>query len=222
MTDKEIINNLIVLAEFVSKCLGENVEVVIHDFSAGFNQSAVAVFNGHVSGRGIGAPLTPTGMAFLRDERIMQQDYIANYDGTTIDGKPVRSSTFFIRNRRNKIIGTFCVNVDISQYLILNKALEKLIYAEEVDAGCGAGYPHLLKESFPRSLEEHIGISISTQAAQTGRLLSEFTANDNIAVILELEKQGMFSIKGSVKAVAAALNISQPTAYRYLERIRQK
>lgn len=221
MTDKVIINNYIMIAEFVAKCLGDNVEVVIHDFSAGFNQSVVAIFNGHVSGRQVGAPMTPTGLTFLQEEEIMKRNYIANYDGTTIDGKPVRSSTFFIRNKKNKVIGTFCVNVDISQYLILSKALEKLIYTKNVNEDPGAGYPNFLKESFPRTLEEHIGLSVSTRIAQTGRSLSEFTASDNMAVIFELEKQGLFSIKGSVKAVAAALRISQPTAYRYLEKVRR-
>ena len=222
MTDKVIINSYILIAEFVAKCLGDNVEVVIHDFSAGFDQSVVAIFNGHVSGRQIGAPMTPTGLAFLQREEIMNRNYIANYDGTTIDGKPVRSSTFFIRNKKNKVIGTFCVNVDISQYLILSKTLEKLIYTENVDEDPVADYPNFMKESFPRTLDEHIGMSVSVRIAQTGRTLSEFTASDNMAVIAELEKQGLFSIKGSVKAVAAALRISQPTAYRYLERIRRQ
>lgn len=221
MTDKVIINNYIMIAEFVAKCLGDNVEVVIHDFSAGFNQSVVAIFNGHVSGRQVGAPMTPTGLAFLQEKEIMKRNYIANYNGTTIDGKPVRSSTFFIRNKKNKVIGTFCVNVDISQYLILSKMLERLVYTENMNGNPGAEYPNFLKESFPRTLEEHIEISVSTRIAQTGRSLSEFTANDNIAVISELEKQSLFSIKGSVKAVATALRISQPTVYRYLEKIRR-
>ena len=165
--------------------------------------------------------MTPTGLAFLRDEKVTKQDYIANYYGSTVEGRPVRSSTFFIRNRRNKIIGTLCVNVDISQYMTVNRILDKLIYAEQPGGNINTDYPSYLNESFPRTLDEHIDQTIADYEIQSGHSLSEFSVNDNIAVIEELQKQGLFSIKGSVKVVASVLKISQPSVYRYLEKINQ-
>ena len=43
---------------------------------------------------------------------------------------------------------------------------------------------------------------------------------DKLDIIRSLEGQGVFSTKGSVGQVARELHISEPTVYRYLQRIR--
>lgn len=49
---------------------------------------------------------------------------------------------------------------------------------------------------------------------------SRTTSEEKIEVISALEKQGVFSTKGAVSQVSNALNISEPTVYRYLKKIR--
>ena len=48
------------------------------------------------------------------------------------------------------------------------------------------------------------------------------TPQEKEQVIQALEHQGVFSTKGSVGQAAKELNISEPTVYRYLRRIRTR
>ena len=43
---------------------------------------------------------------------------------------------------------------------------------------------------------------------------------DKLEIVRILESQGVFATKGSVGQVARELHISEPTVYRYLQKIR--
>ena len=43
-----------------------------------------------------------------------------------------------------------------------------------------------------------------------------------MTIVKELQKQGIFLLKGAVKEVAKALNTSEPSIYRYLQNLSQK
>lgn len=53
--------------------------------------------------------------------------------------------------------------------------------------------------------------------AEAGRLSPE----ERISIVEELYKNGLFVLKGSVYALAKALEVSEPTVYRYLNRVKK-
>ena len=46
------------------------------------------------------------------------------------------------------------------------------------------------------------------------------SSNEKIEIVKELNEQGVFLLKGGVSKVAAALSISEPTVYRYLQKLK--
>ena len=84
------------LVEFLGQVLGEHGEVVLRDCRKP-NHDIVAIANGHVSGRTIGAPITDFTLSVLANEEWKEKDYVANYVGRAAPNKNLRSSTYFIR-----------------------------------------------------------------------------------------------------------------------------
>ncbi|MDR1205144.1 MAG: PAS domain-containing protein [Peptococcaceae bacterium] len=225
MSDQELLDRAVDFAEFVSQCFSDSVEVVVHDVRGDLEHSAIAVFNNTVSGRQVGAPMTQLGAQFLTEQKYQNMKSVCNYQGVTANGKLVRASTFFVRNRQGKTIGCICANVDLTHYLDAAQVLDKLIRFSERDPSefpeKGDGAQPRIQEDFSRSVTDSIGYIISEYTKQTDKKLVHFETDDKIAVVALMEKQGLFSFKGSIGEVAGILGISEPTLYRYLKKIKK-
>ena len=46
------------------------------------------------------------------------------------------------------------------------------------------------------------------------------TPEEKIATVREIERAGVFLLKGAVAQVAVALRVSEPTVYRYVRQVR--
>ena len=102
------------LVDFLGQILGEHGEVVLRDCRKP-NHDIIAIANGHVSGRTIGAPITDFTLSVLANEEWKEKDYVVNYVGKAAPNKNLRSSTFFIREN-GELVGQLCINIDMAPY----------------------------------------------------------------------------------------------------------
>ncbi|MDR3259825.1 MAG: PAS domain-containing protein [Fusobacteriaceae bacterium] len=204
------------LCEFISKCFGENVEVTLHDMRD-IEHSCIAIYNNYVSGRNTGAPMTNFGLNLLETEVFNEKNYVCNYKGLA-GGKILRSSTFFIRDDDEQLIGLLCVNVDITKYISLAKDLENLAYYDLL----GNYKEDQLVADFPKSVMEMINSALSEHMSNAGYDASRLNKDEKKNIIKELDEKGIFSLKGGLAQVALTLNISEPTIYRYLNEIKKE
>ncbi|MCX8647024.1 transcriptional regulator [Bifidobacterium sp. B4107] len=103
------------LVDFLGEILGPNAEVVLQSVKD-FSHSVVAIANGHLSGRTIGSPATDLVLRIWQNHKYEQRDYLTHYTGYTIQGHPMVSSTFFLRDARGRVIGFLCINFDNSAF----------------------------------------------------------------------------------------------------------
>lgn len=225
MENKKIIDNYKRLAEFLHHCFLDNCEIVVHDFTE-INNSIVAIFNGEISNRNVGAPVTDFALEILKNRRYEKEDYIATYTTVTKTGKKLRSATYFIKNDEDELIGLLCINIDVSIYeRVINifscfatgsgtrrvdePVQEEVIYNLCAEEGV---------ETFSSSVEEMIDEIIfkTTNGLPVERLLSD----EKIEVVRRLNEKGVFMLKGGVAIAAKALAISEATVYRYLSKLK--
>ena len=109
-----ILQHYIKLTEFLGKALGPDYEVALHDLTRK-DRSIIAIANNYISGREVGAPLTNMALSILRDKSYEHTDYHLHYYSINVNGKDLRSSTFFIKDN-GKLIGLLCINFDDSRY----------------------------------------------------------------------------------------------------------
>jgi len=116
----------VALVDFLADFLGEDTEIVLHDLTD-LEHSVVAIRNNHISGRKLGAPVTDLVLQILHDNDYSENNYLCNYKTHGKSGNLLKSGTFFIKNKKNKIIGILCLNMDIQKLYTLRKSLDALL-----------------------------------------------------------------------------------------------
>ncbi len=224
---KDILKPYAELVKFLGIVLGPDYEVALHD--VGEENCIVAIANGHVSGRDVGAPLTNKAKQFLQDQIYERENWELNYLGVSREGTPLRSSTYFIRDADGGIAGMLCVNFDDSRYRQMLLQVLRLCHPDEfLDAHEGISYaPSLLltqnaaAEQFPGTAEDAVSETVSQVLAATHYPVEKMTQDEKTEVVDKLNRRGVFAIKGAVSTVARALSSSEATIYRYLARVRR-
>ena len=215
------------LTEFLGAALGPDFEVALHDLTDK-NRSIVAIANNHISGREIGAPLTNMALSILKDRRYETTDYMLNYYGISVNGKDLRSNTFYIK-QNGRLIGMLCINFDDSRYRKLSQDILSLChpdpFADMLRPEEEAEFlPEFREdaEKFRNSTEAVVADAVARKLEQMGCTAQRLTPEERLQIIASLDEGGIFLLKGAVKDAAAALSCSQASIYRYLNQIRSE
>lgn len=126
------------LVDFLGELLGHDTEVVLQDVQD-FSHSVVAIANGHVSGRSVGSPATDLVLRIWQNHEFDHRNYLVHYAGYTREGRPIVSSTFFLRNTQDQVIGFLCINFDNSIFKETSKALRTA--SDYLDSISASGTP---------------------------------------------------------------------------------
>ncbi|MBC2399284.1 helix-turn-helix transcriptional regulator [Clostridium tetanomorphum] len=218
MNDEQILAMYIPIVNFIGDALGASCEVVLHDTRNASN-SVIAIKNNNVSGRKIGSPLTDLALKKLKDEKKNPEQYITKYSGKTKDGKILNSSTYFIRNDDNKIIGMLCINIDVTKLINF-----KNLFNELTNELIGEGKEDFIEEqnkeseNFTESIEELVMSIIENTLLEVDIPPERMSPDEKMNVVHSLNEKGVFLIKGAIGDVAKQLKTSENTIYRYLNK----
>ena len=117
------------LVDFLAEVFGDDAEVVLQDVSD-FNNSVISIRNNHISGRKLGAPATNLVLKVMNGN-FTDKNYVTNYRGVSAVGKVVRSSTYFIKDDKNVVVGMLCINIDIDKLVQLKNHLDGILKLPE-------------------------------------------------------------------------------------------
>ncbi len=202
------------LVAFLGKFFGKNVEVVLHDLSD-YDCSIIAIENGHISGRDIGAPLTNFALVKLRTQHYKYQRYFLNYEGVS-NNKKLRSASLFIYDDKDQPVGMLCVNMDTTEYAATAKVLMALC---EIDTSNHEVEP--IKEYFPHSVSDIVKDAYESAREYSLIEPERLTVDEKTEIIRRMNVDGIFQIKGTIGEVAKLLKVSEATIYRYLGKVRK-
>nr|WP_325229942.1 PAS domain-containing protein [uncultured Oscillibacter sp.] len=221
-TTHALLRQYVKLTEFLGAALGPDYEVALHDLTDK-SRSIIAIANGYISGREIGAPLTNMALGVLKDESYEWQDYRLHYSGVSAAGNPLRSSTMFIKED-GKLIGMLCINFDDSRFQSFAQQVLTLChpnqFVQALDQPPEEGHA-ARPETFRNSTEAVAQDAVAHELERLGVPADRLTSEERLQIIDALEKSGIFLLKGAVKDVAAGLGCSQASVYRYLSHIRK-
>ena len=197
----ETVRRFLPMVDFLEQILGKNSEIVLHDFSDP-DHAIVDIRNGIVSGRKVGGPATDLALKIMHDAKYRDLPFITGYEGRGAGGKTLESATYFIR-KNDEIVGMLCVNTDLSTVRSINAMAQQLM-------ACFDAAP-TRTEPAPIELLSARGLDV----ASLGQ-------SDRVDVIRHLNGNGVFMLKGAVACAATALGISEPSVYRYLQKVRKE
>jgi len=206
--DKTILARYDLVAEMIATTFGKGCEVVIHSLED-LGHSVVTIYNGEVTGRSIGSPITDLGLQVLNKAFESKEENLIPYFSKTKAGKPLKSVTLVIRNDETVPIGFLCVNFDLS--MPLNQFLE-------VFSPSGETLPS--GENFAPDVGELVAQAVADELEAISRITGVSPTEKNRRVVSNLEQRSVFDIKGSVELVAGELGVTKHTIYKYLREMR--
>lgn len=202
------------IAKGIAATVGKNCEVVIHDIHS--PEESIVFMVGNITNRSLKAPITNLVLEAIRNNGDESEDLIC-YQTKTKDGKILKSSTMFIRDKQKKIVGCMCINIDMTEFYLFQKLIDKYIdFPEKLDEGVTKD------ECFAENVNEVIENIIKQVIDSSPVHVSLMQKEDKIEVVKELDKKGVFLVKGSIDQVANHLGVSRYTIYNYLEETRFK
>ncbi|MBD8497815.1 PAS domain-containing protein [Paenibacillus arenosi] len=198
------------LVKGIAAQFGDNCEVVLHDLTLPYDRTIVAIENGHVTGRKVGDPGTNLGLELLRGST--ENGHKLNYVTQTKDGRLLRSTSLYMNNQDGTIIGSLCINFDITSLMIAEKTLQSITMTNlQTD----------VKESFVTNVNDLLDVLIQETQDVIGKPVAVMSKEDKMKMIALLDQKGAFLIKKSSEKICLYLGISKYSLYSYLDEVKQ-
>lgn len=190
---------------------GPKCEVAVHDFSD--LQHSLIHIAGNVTSRKIGSPITDLVLKELNKKDSAIED-IPSYRSQSSSGKIMKSTTVFLRDEENQIIGAFCTNYDISFLMEMSGEIQQFTYSSEENKD------EYISETFFKSVHDVIHDMVDQVILSLNKAPLQMTMEEKVHCVRLLNDKGVFLIKGATEYVAQTLSVSKFTVYNYLNKIR--
>lgn len=199
------------IGECIARQFGDDCEVALHDLTKPYDHTIVAIWNGHVTGRKVGGGGTDAGLSILRGTSLPKDEY--GYINKTKEGRILRSSSKYFLDEEGNVVGSLCINYDITGLIAGQSSMLKLI--QQAEKGNK-------KEVFTSNVDELLEVLMKEAVESTGHTLETLDKDSKVAVVRYLDNKGAFLIKKSAERVAEFLGISRFTVYNYLNEAQEE
>lgn len=221
--NRSTLKQYVKLVEFLGQVVGPTYEITLYDVQGG-QCSLVAIVRGDFSGQDPNCAPAAAQQAMAGSAGGL--DYRINYNGIAQDGRPLRSSTFYIRDRQGELTGMLCFNFDDSEFQAITNHLFQLIHPDAYMEDKIVIRSDILEsaedepERFDGSVTS-VADSVLEELLETGGVPADrLTQEEKISIVAQLDQRSVFRLKGAVAHVAAMLHSSPASIYRYLSKVR--
>lgn len=209
--DRQVLASIAQSMEGLAAYLGPAYEIVVHNLEK-LDNSVIGIYNGHYSGRDLGAPITDIGLTMLGNIREHNAKCYANYFTKNKYGQNIKATTTAIRGEDGQIIGLICINMYLDTPLY--EYVANMLPSDLHDT------PVLARETLSNSAEELIDV---TAKEAKNDVMNDLTipASMKVRRVTEiLYDKGIFELKNSVDRTATILGVSKNTVYMHLRYIK--
>lgn len=203
------------ILEGLGRHFGSNCEFVVHDYQNPNFKTIVSIVNGHVTNRKIGDSVTSIGLRVSQGISVGKTppDDLFNYMTQTKDGRILKSSTIYLRNDEGEIVGSLCVNYDITEMRkaaavmtdFLNTTETENLY--DVDKYVDGSIDNLLIHMITSSIKA-VGVPVD-----------KMTKKEKMEGIKLLRDRGALKIHRAVDVIAQYYGVSKFTIYNYINEL---
>jgi predicted transcriptional regulator YheO len=188
------------IADTIAELLRPHAEVVVHNQATG----CIGYIANGFSKRGIG----DTSLHDIDADLASEGPIIGPYEKANVDGRRLRSITTVIRDFDDHLIGFLCINLDLTPFEGIHKAIEALLVFEQ-----GSEQPQSL---FSIDWREKINRATRDYLVEQSKTLAALTRDERIDLVKRFDSMGMFEARGAADYIASQLEVSRAALYRYL------
>ncbi len=196
------------LAKGISTQFGRNCEVVIHDLSSGLvDYPIIFIENGDVTHRSTSTSASRIVLNALNHVSDSLEDKL-DYITKTHDGKILKSSTIYIRDDKNKPIGIFSINYDITELTIAKNSIDSLInHKQNIEEA----------NKIPQNVNQLLDDLLEESVKKIGKPVALMSKEQKIEAIQFLNDAGAFLITKAGDKTAEFFGISKYSIYNYVD-----
>ncbi|MFI5930776.1 transcriptional regulator [Actinoplanes sp. NPDC051494] len=203
-----ILAALVPVVEGLAATFGASCEVVLHDYRR--PDASVVAVGGSLTGRRAGGAMSEIGLSVLAqgDEAVNDLNYVTR----TRTGMIIKSSTLPLKDPAGHLFGALCVNIDVTALRTAQDLLADL---------AGLAPRELPTTTFSDDLEDVVDAVVRAAERAIGKPARDLTRAERLHVVLGLEEQGAFLVRGSASRIATALGVSRASLYADLAEVRR-
>ena len=217
-TRRQILETYIPMMKFLAQQFPDT-EIVLHDVSD-LDHSIIAIENAHISERSVGGASTDLVLRILQDQSYEDRDFTPAYTSAAATGKFLSSGTYFIKHE-GELVGLLCTNTDLTPIHVLKKATEDLLDSRQLPRRAEPRINASIDEKLTQSVND-IPVETTLQVIREMDLHPDrLSQEERLCVVSEMDRRGVFLLKGAISSVAKVMRISEPTLYRYLRQVRE-
>jgi len=198
----------------VAQVLGEMfapvLETVVHDLRKP-DESIIAIYNGHLTGREVGGAATNLGRRLIKGDF---PDVLVGYENESPNGQKLKSSSLAIRDKDGNLVGVLGLNLDISYFEQYRTFIEQFIASENSEY---VSAPERFKQA-PDGMstpKEDIREAITRYITAHNWNAQTLSYADKREIVEHLYKNGYFKSRGAVTIIAEELGLTRPSVYNY-------
>ena len=161
--------------------------------------------------------------SFLEEGTYKTRDSVVSYRALLPSRERLRASTMFLKNDDGSLAGFLTINIRVEALLKVRDMVDAMINGTNQS---DSGNPYTPGPQ-PELLNRYEGVNVMVEDiihAVTDEYLSRFgvpaerlTSAERQKIVQELDRRGVFLVKGSIVEVARRLGCSEVTIYRYLQ-----
>lgn len=217
----EIFNNIdfdfmIRFLKGVQGLIGDDCEIIVNDFRKGYDHTIVYAINSKLSDRDIGGK--PRGAMIVHhneDFKKLKDNYIFFYNGK--DNTKFKSSTTLITDDDNKVIGSICINIEISKIIDVQNILHGFLQSPMEKNNINFESEDISINNIDDVLEYYF-----TEVENLiGKKMILMDKDEKIKSLKFLDDKGVMKISKANVILCARFGISKFTLYNYLEEARK-
>lgn len=199
------------LMDLLEHHFGYGSEIVLHDLTRDYEHTIVDIRNGHITGRHVGDCGSNLGLEVLRGSVVNGERY--NYVTQTPDAKVLRSSSMYMKDDAGRVIGSLCINTDITESV----KYEAYLHAQN---NYVPERQEQTREVFATDVKQLLEYLLAQGERQIGKPAESMTKEERNEFLRYLDQNGAFLITKSSERVCEFLKISKFTLYSVLEKLR--
>ncbi len=202
------------LVDMLEQQFGVTTEIVLHDLTKDYENTIIDIRNGYITGRKIGGSGSNLGLEVLAGT--VQDGNRFNYITQMKNNRLLRSSSLYIKDDNGKVIGSLCINTDITD------SVKFETYLREHNRYSVDTLTEENPEVFTADVNQLLEYLLQKGQAQVGKPAAVMSKEEKLQFLKYLNDKGAFLITRSGDRVQELLGISKNTMYTYLDMIKGK
>ena len=199
----------------IAGLFGDHCEIVIHDYRNGYEHTIVDIVNGEVTGRAIGGCPSAFVIEQMTEDIDAYEKRAPQYFTNSEKGKILKSATTFIKDDEGTIIGSVCVNIDVTDLMLMQKTMSSFLQSSENSGARG-------NEVLAKNVDELLKFFLSEAEEEIGKPASLMNKDEKIRALWLLNQKGIFKISKANVALRDAFQVSKYTLYAYLDEAKKR